>query len=84
VDLLSEHVANGRRFAVSDYIESDDQVAVTLTISGPEIPEAVSVTKIFTFRSGTNVVVQMNDGVDVLALRALSAQADGYDEEEDG
>jgi hypothetical protein len=39
----------------------------------PAIPDQVSVTKIFTFRSGTNVVVQMNDGVDVLALRAQQA-----------
>lgn len=70
MDLLQEHVANGRTFAVSSYVESGDQVAATLTISGPPIPEPVSVTKIFTFRSGTNVVVQMNDGVDVLAWRA--------------
>ena len=82
VDLLQQHVANGRRFAVSNYVESGDQVAATLTISGPPIPEPVNVTKIFTFRSGTNVVVQMNDGVDVLALRAQWADYDGYDEED--
>ena len=82
VNLLRQHVANGRRFAVSNYVESGDQVSATLSISGPPIPDAVSVTKIFTFRSGTNVVVQMNDGVDVLALRALLAQGEGYDEGE--
>jgi len=76
VNLLSQHIANGRRFAVSNYLESGDQVSVTLNISGPAIPDQVSVTKIFTFRSGTNVVVQMNDGVDVLALRAQPAQDD--------
>jgi len=76
VNLLSQHIANGRRFAVSNYLESGDQVSVTLNISGPAIPDQVSVTKIFTFRSGTNVVVQMNDGVDVLALRAQQAQDD--------
>jgi hypothetical protein len=70
VSLLRQQVANGRRFAVSNYVESGDQVSVTLAISGPPIPNAVSVTKIFAFRRGTNVVVQMNDGVDVLALRA--------------
>jgi hypothetical protein len=70
VNLLMQHVADGRRFAVGNYVESGDQVSVTLTISGPPIPGSVQVTKIFTFRSGTNVVVQMNDGVDVLALRA--------------
>jgi hypothetical protein len=83
VDLLQQHVANGRRFAVSDYTESGDQVAATVTISGPPIPEPVSVTKIFTFRSGTNVVVQMNDGVDVLALRARWAEYGDFAEEED-
>ena len=76
VNLLRQHIANGRRFAVSNYLESGDQVSVTLSISGPPIPDAVSVTKIFTFRSGTNVVVRMNDGVDVLALRAQQAQDD--------
>ena len=76
MNLLQEHVANGRRFVVSNYIEGGDQVSATLTISGPPIPEPVNVTKIFTFRSGTNVVVQMNDGVDVLALRAQWAEYD--------
>ena len=82
MNLLQEHVANGRRFSVSSYIESGNQVAATLTISGPPIPEPVSVTKIFTFRDGTNVVVQMNDGVDVLALRAQFAEYADFDEEE--
>jgi hypothetical protein len=82
VNLLNQHVANGRRFAVSNYLESGDQVSVTLTLSGPPIPESVQVTKIFTFRSGTNIVVQMNDGVDVLALRALWAEYGDGDEEE--
>lgn len=82
MNLLRQHVANGRRFVVSNCIEGGDQVSATLTISGPPIPESVNVTKIFTFRSGTNVVVQMNDGVDVLALRAQWAEYDGYDEEE--
>ena len=71
MNLLQQHIANGRRFSVSNYLESGDQVSVTLMISGPPIPDTVSVTKIFTFAHGTNVVTQMNDGVDVLALRAL-------------
>jgi hypothetical protein len=74
VNLLQQHVANGRRFSVSNYLESGDQVSVTLTISGPPIPDTVNVTKIFTFRRGTNVVMRMNDGVDVLALRALLSE----------
>jgi hypothetical protein len=80
VNLLQDHVANGRRFSVSNYFESGDQVSVTLTISGPPIPDTVSVTKFFTFRPGTNVITQMNDGVDVLALRALMSEDE--DEEE--
>jgi hypothetical protein len=72
VDLLSDRVANGVRFAVTNTVESGDQVAVTLLITGPLIPGSVSVTKFFTFAPGTNSVVQMNDGVDVLALRALA------------
>jgi hypothetical protein len=54
---------------VTSYVESGDQVSVTLAISGPRIPDTVSLTKVFTFASGTNTVIQMNDGVDVLALR---------------
>ena len=76
MNLLQQHIANGRRFDVSNYLESGDQVSATLTISGPPIPDTVTVTKIFTFRHGTNVVTQMNDGVDVLALRALIPQDD--------
>jgi hypothetical protein len=79
VSLLQQHIANGLRFTVSNYVESGDQVAATLMMSGPRIPDTVNVTKIFTFRHGTNVVMQMNAGVDVLALRALIA----YDEEND-
>jgi hypothetical protein len=82
VDLLQQHVANGRRFVVGNYVESGDQVAATLTLSGLPIPEPVTVTKIFTFRSGTNVVIQMNDGVDVLALRAQWADYEDHDEED--
>lgn len=82
MDLLQQHLANGRRFSVSSYVESGDQVATTLTVAGPPIPEAVNVTKIFTFRSGTNVVIQINDGVDVLALRAQWAEYEDYAEEE--
>ena len=82
MNLLQEHVANGRRFSVTNYVESGDQVAATLMISGPPIPEPVAVTKIFTFRSSTNVVVQINDGVDVLALRAQWAEYDDFDEED--
>jgi len=74
VHLLLQHVANGRRFLVRDYVENGNQVAVTLTLSGPPIPGSVDVTKTFMFRTGTNVVVQMNDGVDVLALRAQAAE----------
>jgi hypothetical protein len=59
---------------VLDFVEAGDQVSVTLAVSGPEVPDPVSLTKIFTFRRGTDVVVQMNDGVDVLALRALQDQ----------
>jgi hypothetical protein len=76
VNLLAQHVANGRRFTVTGYLESGDQVSVTLAVSGPEIPGSVSLTKIFTFRPGTNTVIRMNDGVDVLALRALAASAE--------
>jgi hypothetical protein len=82
VNLLRQHIANGRRFAVSNYVEAGDQVSVTLTVSGPPIPESVNITKIFTFRSGTNRVIRMNDGVDVLALRALWEQDQDFGEDE--
>ena len=83
MNLLSERVANGRRFAVTNYVESGDQVAVTLVISGPQIPDSISLTKIFTFRPGTNTVIRMNDGVDVLALRALAYEQGYYDDAEE-
>jgi hypothetical protein len=54
-----------------------------ILISQSQIPEPVNVTKIFTFRRGTNTVVQMNDGVDVLALRALAQEEGWYDEDEE-
>ena len=76
MSLLSERVANGVRFAVTGAVESGDQVAVTLQITGPRIPDIVSVTKFFTFAPGTNTVVRINDGVDVLALRALAYEDD--------
>jgi hypothetical protein len=75
VNLLEQHVANGLRFTVSNYVESGDQVAATLTISGPRIPGTVNVTKIFTFQHGTHIVTQMKGGVDVLlALRAQMSE----------
>jgi hypothetical protein len=43
----------------------------------------VNVTKIFTFRHGTNTVVRMNDGVDLLALRALAGEQGYHDEDEE-
>ena len=33
-------------------------------------------TKFFTFAPGTDTVIRINDGVDVLALRALAAEDD--------
>jgi hypothetical protein len=81
VNLLNQHVANGRKFAVSNYLESGDQVSVTLRLTGPPIPDSVQVTRVFTFRPGTNIVVQMNDGVDVLALRSLWADYDAPEED---
>ena len=80
MSLLSERVANGVRFAVTGAVESGDQVAVTLQITGPRIPDSVSVTKFFTFAPGTNTVVRINDGVDVLALRALAGEDELEDE----
>ncbi len=77
MNLLQQHEANGLRFAVSNYIESGDQVSAMFTISGPKVPDPVTVTKIFTFRRGTNTVLPTNDGVDVPALRAL-ARVQGY------
>jgi hypothetical protein len=73
VNLLVDKIARGLRFAVYGYVEAGDQVSVTLEISGPEIPGSVQLTKIFTFRPGTSTVVRMDDGVDVLALRAQEA-----------
>jgi hypothetical protein len=76
VNLLVEKIQNGRRFAVAGSVEAGDQVSVTLQVSGPGIPGSVQVTKIFTFRPGTNTVIRMDDGVDVLALRAQEAGED--------
>ena len=63
-------VANGRRFVVTNTMEVGNQVSVTLSVSGPEITDGVTVTKFFTFLPGTNIVTEIKDGVDMLALRA--------------
>ena len=82
MNLLSERVGNGVQFEVTSAVESGDQVAVTLRITGPRIPDSVSVTKFFTFAPGTNTVIRMNDGVDVLALRAMAAEyEDDYEDD---
>jgi hypothetical protein len=64
VGRLEHHHANGRRFELGKLIEDGDRVAVETTVLAPEWSGPVTVFKVFTFRPGSDVVVQMNDCVD--------------------
>ena len=64
VDRLARHHAGGRRFELGRLIEDGDRVAVETTVLAPEWSGPVTVYKVFTFRPGSDVVVQMNDCID--------------------
>ena len=73
VGRLEQHHKNGRRFTVEELIEQGDRVAVGVTITTPEWSGPVTTFKVFTFRQGENVVVQMNDCIDEsYALQVLA------------
>jgi ketosteroid isomerase-like protein len=73
VSLLGQHHANGRRFGLGEMIEQDDRIAVETTITDPRWSEPVSMFKVFTFRSGDDVAVQLNDCIDEsYALQVLA------------
>jgi hypothetical protein len=74
VDLLEHHHMNGRRFQLGKSIEEGDRVAVEVTIVAPEWSGPVQVFKVFTFASGADVVVRLNDCIDEsYALQVLAA-----------
>jgi len=73
VDVLRRHRDHGRRFELGDVIEEGDRVAVAVTVLNPEWSGPVQAYKVFTFRSGENVVVRMNDCIDESYARQLLA-----------
>ena len=74
VGRLAQHHTNGRRFTLGEVIEQGDCVAVGFTINNPDWSGPVNAFKVFTFRQGENVVVQMNDCIDKsYALQVLAA-----------
>jgi ketosteroid isomerase-like protein len=64
VDRLAHQHERGRRFELGKLIEDGDRVAVETTVLAPEWSGPVTIFKVFTFRPGSDVVVQMNDCID--------------------
>jgi ketosteroid isomerase-like protein len=74
VGRLEQHHENSRRFTLGEVVEQGDRIAVGFTIDNPDWSQPVSMFKVFTFQSGTNVVVRMNDCIDEsYALQVLAA-----------
>lgn len=73
VGRLEQHIKNGRRFTLGEMVEQGERVAVGFTIHNPDWSGPVSTFKVFTFRPGENIVMQMNDCIDEsYALQALA------------
>jgi ketosteroid isomerase-like protein len=74
VDRLAHHHDRGRRFELGKLIEDGDRVAVETTVHEPAWSGPVTFFKVFTFRPGSDVVVQLNDCIDESYARRLLAQ----------
>jgi hypothetical protein len=73
VDRLRKHRENGRRFELRDVLEEGDRVAVAFTILNPAWSGPVQMYKVFTFASGADQVVRMNDCIDESYARQVLA-----------
>jgi ketosteroid isomerase-like protein len=74
LERLEQHHRNGRRFQLGRLIEDRDRVAVEVTVLAPEWSGPVTLFRVFTFRSGEDAVVRLNDCIDEsYALQLLVA-----------
>jgi len=74
IDRLTRLHRNGRRFQLGRLIEAGDRVAVELTLLAPEWSGPVTMFRVFTFESGGDTVVRLNDCIDEsYALQILVA-----------
>jgi hypothetical protein len=74
VDRLKRLHRNGRRFHLGKAIEAGDRVAVEVTLRSPEWSAPVTLFRVFTFGSGSDAVVRLNDCIDEsYALQVLVA-----------
>lgn len=74
LDRLERLHRNGRRFQLGRLIEAGERVAVELTLLSPEWSGPVTMFRVFTFESGGDTVVRLNDCIDEsYALQILVA-----------
>jgi hypothetical protein len=74
IDRLERLHRNGRRFQLGKLIEADDRVAAEVILLAPEWSGPVTLFRVFTFRSGSDGVVRLNDCIDEsYALQVLVA-----------
>jgi SnoaL-like domain len=74
IDRLARLHKKGRRFRLGKLIEAGDRVAVEVTVLSPEWSGPVTLYRVFTFRSGADQVVRLNDCIDEsYALQVLVA-----------
>ena len=64
LDRLERLHRNGRRFQLGRLIEAGERVAVELTLLSPEWSGPVTMFRVFTFESGGDTVVRLNDCID--------------------
>ena len=74
IERLKRLHARGRRFQLGKLIEAGDRVAAEVTVQSPEWSEPVTIFRVFTFGSGEDAVVRLNDCIDEsYALQILVA-----------
>jgi len=73
VEVLRRQRDHGRRFELGEVIEEGDRVAVAVTVLNPAWSGPVQTYKVFTFRTGGDDVVRMNDCIDESYARQLLA-----------
>jgi len=74
LDRLERLGRSGRRFQLGKLIEDRDRIAVEVTVLAPEWSGPVTLFRVFTFATGGNAVVRLNDCLDEsYALQVLAA-----------
>lgn len=73
IDVLQRHLESGRGFVLGGLIEGGDRVAAEVTVSDPSWSGPVTIFKVFTFGSGEDKVVRLNDCIDESYARQVLA-----------